>query len=260
MISFIVPVYNKGSILFKTLSSLLVHLKKTKIADFEIIVVNDGSTDDSFTEAVRFKKFNGDTDKIHIFHYAKNVGKGFALRLGFQKSVGDPVVFLDGDMDIETSQVVNALNLYQKSRTDMVLGSKYHPRSRIYYPFNRYLYSLILKGLINLLFHLSVSDTQVGLKVFRREVLQQVFPRLIIKRFAVDLEFLVVAKLLGFDRITEIPVIIRHTSANSSTINLSAVKNFCWDITALWYRKNVLRYYSRKTSELPLPSFAIQIA
>ena len=260
MISFIVPVYNKGSVLFKTLFSLLIHLKKSAITDFEIIVVNDGSTDDSFAEAVRFKKFNGETEKIHIFHYTKNIGKGFALRFGFSKSVGDPVVFLDGDMDINASQIIKLFTEYNKSRADMVIGSKYHRRSRIHYPFNRYFYSLLLKAVIHLLFHLQVSDTQVGLKLFKREVLDQVLPKLVIKRFAVDLELLIVAHMLGFNKIKEIPVVIKHTSANLSTINVRAVKNFCIDVAAIWYRKNILRYYTREVKESFLPSLSVQTA
>lgn len=260
MISFIIPVYNKGSVLFKTLSSLIRHLQKAAIKDFEVIVVNDGSTDDSFDQAVRFKKFNGDTAKIKIYHYMKNVGKGFAMRYGFSRSVGEPVVFLDGDMDIDTSHVANAINTYKQLRPDVVIGSKYHPQSRIYYPLNRYLYSIILKFMIRLLFHLSVSDTQVGLKVFKRSILSQVFPRLIIKRFAVDLEILIVAHLLGFHHIVEIPVIIKHTSANRSTIDLLAVKNFCLDIVAIWYRRNILHYYDRSTTESFTPSFSVQTA
>lgn len=259
MISFIIPVYNKAGVLFKTLSSLIRHLKKSAVLDYEIIVVNDGSTDNSFAEAVRFKKFNGETEKIKIFHYSKNIGKGFALRFGFAKSSGDPIVFLDGDMDIDTKQVVKALNQFKVKRPDMLIGSKYHPRSRIFYPFNRYLYSLVLRTAIRFLFNLNVTDTQVGLKVFQRRVLKTVFPRLIIKRFAVDLELLVVAHLLGFSKIVELPVIIKHTSANKSTIDIWAVKNFCQDILAIFFRKNILRYYAESNEET-VPSLSVQTA
>lgn len=258
MISLIIPVYNKESVLFHTLSSLFHDLKRSAISDYEIIVVNDGSTDASLTEAKKFKKFNGDASKIKIFTYTKNIGKGFALRFGFSQSKGDPVIFLDGDMDINTRQVVAALNIYNKRRPDMILGSKYHPASRIYYPKLRFFYSLILKKIIKQLFQLSVSDTQVGLKVFKRHVLEIVLPRMIIKRFAVDLELLVVTQMLGFNNIIEMPVIIHHTSANQSTINLWAVKNFCQDIAAITYRKYVMHYYDTQPINTLLPAVNIQ--
>ena len=249
MISFIIPVYNKGTILYKTLTSLISKLKGHTISDYEIIVVNDGSTDNSFAEALRFKKFNGETKKIKIFHYDTNIGKGFALQFGFTKSTGDTIVFLDGDIDIDTSQVITGLKQFKTRQPDMVIGSKYLSTSRTHYPLNRYLYSLILKSCIALLFDLSISDTQVGLKIFKRGVLSAVFPRMIIKRFAVDLELLVVATLLGFTNIIETPVIINHNPANRSSVNLSAVKNFCLDMAAIFYRKNILHYYEQTTKQ-----------
>ncbi len=259
MVSFIIPVYNKGQILFKTLSSLIKKLSKSYFQDYEIVIVNDGSTDNSLEEAVRFKKFNGDTGKIRIFYYQKNIGKGFALRFGFSKSLGNTVVFLDGDLDINTSQVINALKIYKTKQPDMVIGSKYLPESRIYYPLNRYFYSILLKLIIKILFNLSISDTQVGLKIFRREVLDEIFPRLIIKRFAMDLEMLVVAKKLKFSNIIEVPVMVRHSQINSS-IDLWAVKNFSQDIAAIFYRKNILRYYDHKIYKIIYPSLTIQTA
>jgi glycosyltransferase involved in cell wall biosynthesis len=258
VISLIIPVYNKESVLFHTLSSLFHDMKHAGISDFEVIIVNDGSTDTSLSQAQKFKQLNNNVTIIKIYTYIKNIGKGFALRYGYFHSKGDPVIFLDGDMDINTRQVVAALNIYHKQSPDMVLGSKYHPASRIYYPNNRFLYSLILRKIINQLFQLSVSDTQVGLKVFSRHVLEQVFPRLIIKRFAVDLELLVVAQMLGFNKIIEMPVIIRHTSANQSTINIWAVKDFCQDIVAIAYRKYILHYYDSASYKNLLPSMNIK--
>src|SRR3990167_5784521 len=138
MISFIIPVYNKGTVLYTTLISLIRRLNQASVTDYEIIIINDGSTDDTFAQAVRFKKFNGDTEKIKIYHYSKNVGKGFAMRYGFSRSSGDPVVYLDGDMDIDTKHVVNSLEKFRLNQPDMVIGSKYNPKSRIFYPLNRY--------------------------------------------------------------------------------------------------------------------------
>lgn len=258
MISFIIPVYNKGPVLYKTLSSLIRHLKKSLISDFEIIVVNDGSTDDSLTQAIKFREFNGATDKIKIYNYQKNVGKGFALRYGFYKSSGDPIVFLDGDQDIDTRYVITALHTFDRLYPDAVIGSKYHVQSRVHYPPLRFVYSFVLKQVIRVLFNFALSDTQVGLKVYRRSVLSEVFPKIVIKRFAVDLEMLIVAKILGYQKFVESPVVINHSTANKSSINMFAVKNFCQDIAAIWYRKNILHYYETQESELPQPTFIVQ--
>jgi hypothetical protein len=91
------------------------------------------------------------------------------------------------------------------------------------------------------LFHLHVRDTQVGLKLFRREVLAAVLPRIVVKRYAFDLELLVVAHHLGFSRVVEAPV--RIGQRFSSTINRQAIASILWETAAIFYRKNVLRYY-----------------
>jgi len=181
--------------------------------------------------------------KIKIFHYGQNLGKGYALKYGFIKSTGDPVIFLDGDMDIDTKQVIKAIEKFNKINPDILIGSKYHIQSRLHYPFNRYLYSRILKIIIWLLFNLSVTDTQVGLKIFQRKVLAKVFPKILVKRFAVDLEILIVANKYGYKKIIEIPVIIKHTSANCSTINYMSTINFMQDLASLFYRNYILHHY-----------------
>lgn len=258
MISFIIPVYNKGSVLYQTLKSLLAKLKQKSILEFEIILVNDGSTDNSLSEAIRFRKFNGDTDKFKIFHYPKNVGKGFALRFGFSKSSGDPVVFIDGDLDINTSYIIKAIKEYQARKPHVVIASKYHKLSRTSYPLKRVLYSIVLRAAIKLLFNLSVTDTQVGLKVFKREVLSEIFPKIIIKRFAVDLELLVVAQMYGYTHIYETPVVIKHIQKHLSSVTVWNVKNFCQDIFAIFYRKHVLKFYTNSTTKTP--SFDVPLA
>lgn len=95
--------------------------------------------------------------------------------------------------------------------------------------------------MLRLLFHLEVRDTQVGLKLFRREVLAAVLPRIVVKRYAFDLELLVVAHHLGFTRVVEAPVRIGHRF--SSTINRQAITSILRETAAIFYRKNVVRYY-----------------
>ena len=99
---------------------------------------------------------------------------------------------------------------------DIVLGSKRHHDSEVEYPIVRRLYSWGFQQLVRLLFDLDVRDTQTGIKVLRREVLEAVLPQMVEQRFAFDLELLVVARRLGFDRFAELPVGSRGTSAARS--------------------------------------------
>jgi hypothetical protein len=108
--------------------------------------------------------------------------------------------------------------------------------------------------LIGILFRLPVRDTQTGLKFVRREVLTDVVPRMVEKRFAFDLELLVVARRLGYRQFVEAPVQI--VERFSSTISMRAVWNMTVDTLAIFYRLHILRYYDRTPSDPLAPSYS----
>ncbi|OGD86455.1 hypothetical protein A2Z23_00630 [Candidatus Curtissbacteria bacterium RBG_16_39_7] len=244
-ISVVVPAYNKGQVLFSALESLVRELSLIT-QNFEVIVVNDGSEDNTLEQALRFKRFNGHSEKIKIYHYPMNVGKGFALSYGFAKTTGDPIFFADADSDISFRNLRMALAYFDQYKADIIVGSKRHPKSQVQYPLIRRFYSTLYQAVIRFLFNLNVKDTQVGLKVFKRQVLEDVLPRLVVKAFAFDLELLVVARYLGYRKIAEAPVFINHGGVSSS-INLTAVKGIVMDTLGIFYRKVFLRYYDQRT-------------
>jgi len=239
-LSLIVPAYNKDSEVFQSVCSFVYQLKQLPY-DWEIIVVDDASRDFTLREAIRSKKFNGNTHRIKIFSYDLNQGKGFALYYGFKKSIGDIVVFADSDLDLPMENIPVALDYFQKNAVDIAIGSKRHPLSKVKYPFTRRIQSKAYQILIKLLFNLHVTDTQVGIKVFRREVLEDAFPRIVVKQFAFDLELLVVANSLGYKKIVESPIVLNYQF--SSTIRLKSIIKILQDTFAIFYRKNWLKYY-----------------
>jgi hypothetical protein len=95
--------------------------------------------------------------------------------------------------------------------------------------------------LVRLLFNLNVHDTQTGLKLFRRDVLAAALPLLAIKKFAFDLELLVVARHLGYGRICEAPVTLEYQFA--STVNLRSAWRLLWDTAAIFSRLRILHFY-----------------
>jgi hypothetical protein len=101
---------------------------------------------------------------------------------------------------------------------------------------------------IRLLFELNVRDTQTGLKLFHREVLQEALPLLAIKKFAFDLELLVVARQLGYRNVCEAPISLDYQF--ESTVNLRSAWRVLWDTAAIFYRLHILRYYQRRKVEL----------
>lgn len=239
-LSLIVPAYNKDSEVFQSICSYVNELKHSNY-DWEIVVVDDASRDKTLREAVRSKRFNGNTHRIKIFSYNLNQGKGFALYYGFKRSSGDIVAFADSDLDLPSENITSTLKIFEAKQPDIAIGSKRHPHSLVKYPLTRRFLSRSYQILIKLLFNMNISDTQVGMKVFRREVLEAAFPRIVIKRFAFDLELLVVAQGLGFQKIIECPIILNYNF--TSTINFRAIKQILVDTLAVFYRKNVLKYY-----------------
>lgn len=177
-----------------------------------------------------------------LFYPVKRFGHGFALCYGFSQSRGSLVFLWEGNFNITPQQLLLYLGLMEIVGADIVIGSKRHPLSSVYYTPLRRLASQIYQLFVKILFGLNVSDTQVGLKLYKRRVLNEVIPKIIIKNWGFDLEILVVAHALGFKRIIEAPIEIkRHfTGRNLTPDNIS---NLLRDTLAIFYRKYWLKYY-----------------
>src|SRR5256712_3950212 len=102
-----------------------------------------------------------------------NIGKGFALSCGVDQSVGELVTFIDADMELDPANIRVFIDRMKETDCDAVVGSKRHPESKVAYPKFRRLQSAMYQLLVRVLFNLNVRDTQTGLKLFRRHVLQE---------------------------------------------------------------------------------------
>lgn len=134
-------------------------------------------------------------------------GKGITLQRGFRKSTGDIIVWYDADGEIKPSIIPDMIKLLEHNH--IVVGSKMHKDSKIHYPFTRYIISRVGHFIIKSLFGLPLSDTQTGVKVFRREVLEGDWK---IDGFGHDVEVLLSAHKKGL-RIVEVPVVVRKHNA-----------------------------------------------
>jgi glycosyltransferase involved in cell wall biosynthesis len=247
-LSVIVPAYREGPRIHDNLKRLLSELDPIGCA-YEVIVVSDGNGDETEAEVLRLG-----SQKVRLLAYATNMGKGYALSLGALRSEGDLVTFIDADMELDPRAISRFIELMKRHDEDIVIGSKRHPRSRVKYPVLRRLQSRCYQALVRLLFDLDVSDTQTGLKLFRRQVLVDALPLLAVKRFAFDLELLVVTQHLGFRRPAEAP--IELTFQFQSTVRPQAVFQILWDTAAIFYRLRILKYYNRRRTELAQPPAA----
>jgi glycosyltransferase involved in cell wall biosynthesis len=169
------------------------------------------------------------------------VGKGQALRFGLSRARGRFVAFIDGDGDVDPRAIRPALALTQLYEPEIVLGSKRHPLSEVRYPPLRRLMSWTYHKLCRLLFRVKVRDTQAGFKLIRRDVLSTVLPRMLEKRYAFDLEFLVVARSLGYKRVFEVPIRIDY-QFESQVAPITALRIFI-DTLAIFYRRYLLGTY-----------------
>ncbi len=199
-LSIIVPVFNEANQILRNLDLLLDEVERY-FHDFEVIVVSDGSTDGTNAKLLSLK--HPDVRPIIV---DKNTGKGNAVRAGVAQATGDYILFIDGGMEIHPKEIRIFMGLMTLYQCDAVVGSKRHPQSKVSYPWYRRFLSWNFQILVRLLFKIDVTDTQVGIKLFRREVIDAILPDLVVDRYGFDLEMLSLARIYGFDQILEAPI------------------------------------------------------
>jgi glycosyltransferase involved in cell wall biosynthesis len=237
--SLIIPVYKQQQTIKRDIEDVISVLATTKV-DFEIIPVIDGLLDRSYEEARKIRD-----PRVRVVGYQTNHGKGYAVRYGFSHATGDVIGFKDCGGDLKSKALPLMLAQFEFQKADIIIGSKRHSASRVNYPLSRRLLSFGYQLIVRALFGLNIRDSQVGIKLYRRIVLEDVLPRLLVKEFAFDIEMLAVAYHLGYRRIYEAPVELDFpgfssiTSANFWRIILRTL----WDTAAVFYRLRIRHYY-----------------
>lgn len=230
------PMYNSENIVTNLKEATKILEEVTP--DYEIVLVNDGSTNNCFKEAKKFKH-----KKVKVVGYAKNQGKGYAIKYGFRFTKGNYIAFVDSGRDLNPRQLKDFMKIMESQDADIVIGSKRHSKSKVRYPLFRKFMSWVYQLINKTLFNLKIKDTQAGIKLFKREALEKVMPKIVIKRFAFDLEFLVIANKFNF-KIIEVPIVMKYRFG--STINPLAVFYILLDTAAIFYRLKILKYYDGK--------------
>lgn len=243
LISVVIPAYKAEKIIVKSLTKVKETLDVIR-HPYEIICVDDGSPDNTFKKALRFSKLY--PSKIKVYGYKKNKGKGSAVRFGMTKAKGDIVGFVDVGVELNPNGISMLLEHFEWYNADIIVGSKRHPASKVYYPWQRKVLSIGYQVIVKLLFGLNVRDTQVGMKFFKREVVEKILPRLLVKAFAFDIEMLSVAHSLGFKRIYEAPIELKMDFSGSTIASKGFLKTSWltfWDTLAVFYRLKILKFY-----------------
>jgi glycosyltransferase involved in cell wall biosynthesis len=237
----VVPVYNGGAEIVDNVGvirrALVDGLPGEEV---EVIVVSDGSIDETAEELLGVRG-----EGIRVIHYDRNLGKGYAVKVGALASRGDWVALVDADLDLDPASIPAYVDVARREGLDFAIGSKRHPESLVHYPRSRRAASWCYQQLNRLLFRLDVRDTQVGLKVFSRRVVDEVVPVLLVKQFAFDVELLAVGAAFGLRRVRELPVRLEYRFTGSA-LRSGTVMRALWDTAAIFYRLRVLRTYQRK--------------
>jgi hypothetical protein len=236
-VTLVIPFFNPGPAVRSTVERARRALQTTG-RSFEIIAVSDGSTDGS-AEALE----GIFPDSLRTVVLETNRGKGYAVRTGFEIGHGRYLGFIDADGDIAPELLAGFVETCFRTRPDVCFGSKWHPTAMVTYPLVRRMYSRGYQWIVRWLFHLPVPDTQTGLKLYRREVLDIVLPLAVEDRFAFDLELFVLAQQQGFDQFVGLPVDVAKQKA--STVSFGSVCTVLWDTLTIFWRLRVRRARGR---------------
>lgn len=234
-LSVVIPFYNPGDALRPTVERLVSVAEQAGL-EFEVIAVSDGS-DDGSEDTIE-----GLSPRVQVVRSSVNRGKGAALHRGFALARGRYTGFVDADGDIDPAHVVDYYRRAVAGGHEVVYASKRHAESRSASSVLRKIISYGFIAVVGSLFSLRIDDTQTGCKVFRRDAMATVLPRLREHRFAFDLEFFVAARAAGVRHIVAAPVEIRARMAGS-TVSRSAVLRTLTDAIAILSRLHFTPVY-----------------
>ncbi|MCX6349567.1 MAG: glycosyltransferase, partial [Candidatus Aureabacteria bacterium] len=241
-VSVLMPDFNEVEHIYRNLRETAEVIARL-CPDYEIVAADDGSRDDTLREIERAAREN---PRIRCFSTRDNRGKGWALKKAFGLCRGTWVFFLDSDLDIHPQQFLSLLRVQKATGADVVIGSKRHPDSTLKYPFSRRIVSAAYFFLVKALFGLPLRDTQTGIKLFKRTVLEAIFPRILVKQYAFDLEILVNAHRRGYP-IAEAPVVVDYRG-KFGRIGPRSIWTILIDTLAVFYRAKILKYHDRPLS------------
>ena len=239
----VVPAYKEKDNIARTIQALEAYAIKQPY-NIEIIIAIDGCQD-TFDAAYPYES---KLTQVHLS--TPNQGKGWALKYGLSFAKGEYVIFYDAGLDFPVENISLVIATLQITECPIVIGSKRARGSVIKYPFFRRVISAVAQLTTFVLFGLGVSDTQVGLKGFEREKITFIMDQMLVKRYAFDIEMLVLARYYGYP-ILEVPVRL-YLNLTSTGITYKAIRDTFIDTLGIFYRLRIIRYYQRQVKKKKL--------
>ena len=230
-LSIVIPAYNEGERIYENLLEMS-KLLSSFVTDYEMIVVNDGSKDNT---EVEIRRASETVKNIVPAGYQMNRGKGGAIKEGVKCATGDYIAFLDADMDLSPMHLKDFLAKMEETSATAVIGSKMHKDSKVNYPLPRKIMSLGYFLLLKMLFRLNIKDTQTGVKLFEADALKKVMRQVSTDGFAYDIEILAWICASG-GTIVEMPIELIFQRTNGwGRIRLSDVMEVAQDTMKIYH-------------------------
>lgn len=228
-LSVVIPAYNEAKRLPATLREVLAWLD-TKKRPAEVVIVDDGSTDDTLKVAEALAKAD---QRINLVGYKPNAGKGAAVRRGVTEARGNLILIMDADNATPISELPKLEAALKHS--DIAIGSRYLGQAE---EPDRNLLRMALSRLGNWLIRQllvpGINDTQCGFKLFKAEIAKPIFARAKVDRWGFDFEILALARRKGY-KITEVPVNWHEAAGSHLRASRAAWPTFV-ELGKTWWR------------------------
>lgn len=222
-LSIIIPAYNEAVRLGKTLRTVVDYLR-TDWPDSELILVDDGSADDTAAMARKTFEESGGL-RTSVISYKSNLGKGRAVRLGLLAARGTVALFSDADLSTPITETPKLVDPIFKNECDVTFGSRALDRSLIgvHQPWRREQGGRIFNLAVRLATGLPFWDTQCGFKAFNMPVCRPLVEAATVDRFGFDVELLYLTNRAGL-RLREIPVRWDHYEGSKISLGSDSFK------------------------------------
>lgn len=248
MLSIVIPAFNEAARLPATLEMTLQHLNGRDGA-FEIIVVDDGSTDDT---AGLVRSTAGASNHVRLIRLPQNFGKGFAVRSGIINAEGDRVLFMDADGATPLTELAVLEAHMNGTGAEIVIGSRAHlPGSTtvVKARWFRHVAGRTFHQFVKLFGVSGIADTQCGFKLFSHEAAMAIATRMRMRGFSFDVEMLWIGRELGYS-IREVPINWTHMAGSKVNVVRDGIRMVA-DLVRI--RQNSVRGQYRRPGDPEAP-------